>query len=43
MRSSVVRNPQFWLGVLLCVGGLAVIGSYLITPTYIGALLHLHH
>ena len=40
MRSSVARNPRFWLGVLLFVGGVVVIGSYLITPTYVGALLH---
>jgi hypothetical protein len=38
--TSRLRQPRFWLGVLLCVGGVFLVAGYLITPTYLGALLH---
>ncbi len=38
MLPSTLHNPRLWLGILLVVGGVVLIGSYFITPTYLHAM-----
>jgi len=39
MLPAALLNPRLWLGIFLVVAGVVLIGTYLITPTYIPAML----